>query len=219
MKLTVNNPFDTFYKSADDVIVFDDVIPEVYQNWLLDCIKNPDLKWHRKDHAISDLCVDDPRNGFCNFHYLYEIEQRELSTLTNAFMPLALQFRDLLKAECLLRMRVNCTPSWYQNQVQLPHIDSYVKNSWNVVYYLDESNGDTVIYNERTQDHREYVNYVKNDVWTVKQTVPPKKGRAVAFKGDLFHSSTLPVGTWRPVVNINVSEKAPSDPTYAYSPQ
>jgi hypothetical protein len=219
MKLTVNNPFDTFYKSADDVIVFDDVIPEVYQNWLLDCIKNQDLKWHRKDHAISDLCVDDPRNGFCNFHYLYEIEQRELSTLTNAFMPLALQFRDLLKAECLLRMRVNCTPSWYQNQVQLPHIDSYVKNSWNVVYYLDESNGDTVIYNERTQDHREYVNYVKNDVWTVKQTVPPKKGRAVAFKGDLFHSSTLPVGTWRPVVNINVSEKAPSDPTYAYSPQ
>lgn len=219
MKLTVNNPFDTFYKSADDVIVFDDVISEVYQNWLLDCIKNQDLKWHRKDHAISDLCVDDPRNGFCNFHYLYEIEQRELSTLTNAFMPLALQFRDLLKAECLLRMRVNCTPSWYQNQVQLPHIDSYVKNSWNVIYYLDESNGDTVIYNERTQDHREYVNYVKNDVWTVKQTVPPKKGRAVAFKGDLFHSSTLPVGTWRPVVNINVSEKAPSDPTYAYSPQ
>ena len=219
MKLTVNNPFDTFYKSADDVIVFDDIIPEVYQNWLLDCIKNPDLKWHRKDHAISDLNEDDPRNGFCNFHYLFELEQQELSTLTNAFMPLALQFRDKLKAECLLRMRVNCVPSWYQNQVQLPHIDSYVKNSWNVVYYLDDSNGDTVIYNERTQDHRAYCDYVKKDLWTVKATVAPKKGRAVAFKGDLFHSSTLPVGTWRPVVNINVAEKLPTDLNYAYSPR
>ena len=32
MKLTIENPFDTFYKKAKDVIVFDDIIPEVYQN-------------------------------------------------------------------------------------------------------------------------------------------------------------------------------------------
>lgn len=219
MRMTVKNPFDTFYKRADDVIVFDDVIPEVYQNWLIDCVNNPDLKWHRKDYAISDMFEDDPRNGFCNFHYLYELEQRELSTLTNGFMPLALQFRDKLEAECLLRMRVNMVPRWFENQVQLPHVDSYVKNSWNVVYYIDDSNGDTVIYNERTQDHREYVQLVQRDEWTVKRLVAPKKGRAVAFKGDLFHSSTLPVGTSRAVVNLNLSEKVPADPRYIYKPQ
>ena len=92
MKLTVNNPFKQ-HSLDQDVIIFEDVIPEVYQNWLLDCINNPDLRWHRKDRAISDLFENDPRNGFCNFHYLYEIEQGELSTLCNAFMPLALQFR------------------------------------------------------------------------------------------------------------------------------
>ena len=43
MKLTVNNPFNTFYRRAEDVIVFDDIIPEVYQNWLIDCVKNPEL--------------------------------------------------------------------------------------------------------------------------------------------------------------------------------
>ena len=217
MKLTVNNPFKQ-HSLDQDVIIFDDIIPEVYQNWLLDCINNPDLRWHRKDKAISDLFEDDPRNGFCNFHYLYEIEQGELSTLCNAFMPLALQFRDKLKAECLLRMRVNCTPAWYKNQVQLPHVDSYVKGAWNVIYYIDNSNGDTVIYNERTQDPNRYMEMAKADKFTEMTRITPKKGRAVAFKGDLFHASTLPIKTWRPVLNINLSEQVPVNPQTAYNP-
>jgi len=201
-----------------DVIVFDDIIPPVYQNWLIDCIKNPDLKWMIKDNAISDLFEDDPRNGYCNFHYLYEVEQGELSPLCNAFMPLALQFRDKLKAESLLRMRVNHVPAWCSSIIQLPHVDSYVKNSWNVVYYIDNSNGDTIIYNERTQDPQQYVELAKQDKFTEMTRVSPKKGRAVAFKGDLFHSSTTPVGTWRPVVNINLAEQPPTANDIIYNP-
>jgi|TARA_B100000073_G_scaffold230933_1_gene192806 hypothetical protein len=205
MKLTIENPFDTFYKKAKDVIVFDDIIPEVYQNWLVDCIKNEDLMWHRKDAAISDMFEDDPRNGFCNFHYLFDKDEGgELSPLCNAFMPLALQFREKLQAECLFRMRVNCVPAWHSNQVQLPHVDSYHFEAWNVIYYIDDSNGDTIIYDERTRDHQEYLKIATRDMYTVKTAVSPKKGRAVAIKGDLFHASTLPMGTWRPVLNMVV---------------
>ncbi len=218
MKFTVQSPFKTQFNNMQDVIVFDDIIPPVYQNWLIDCIKNPDLKWMIKDNAISDLFEDDPRNGYCNFHYLYEVEQGELSPLCNAFMPLALQFRDKLKAESLLRMRVNHVPAWCSNIIQLPHVDSYVKNSWNVVYYIDNSNGDTIIYNERTQDPQQYVELAKQDNFTEMTRVSPKKGRAVAFKGDLFHSSTTPVGTWRPVVNINLAEQPPTANDIIYNP-
>ena len=218
MKFTVQSPFKTQFNNMQDVIVFDDIIPPVYQNWLIDCIKNPDLKWMIKDNAISDLFEDDPRNGYCNFHYMYEVEQGELSPLCNAFMPLALQFRDKLKAESLLRMRVNHVPAWCSNIIQLPHVDSYVKNSWNVVYYIDNSNGDTIIYNERTQDPQQYVELAKQDNFTEMTRVSPKKGRAVAFKGDLFHSSTTPVGTWRPVVNINLAEQPPTANDIIYNP-
>lgn len=218
MKFTVQSPFKTQFNNMKDVIVFDDIIPPVYQNWLIDCIKNPDLKWMIKDNAISDLFEDDPRNGYCNFHYLYEVEQGELSPLCNAFMPLALQFRDKLKAESLLRMRVNHVPAWCSSIIQLPHVDSYVKNSWNVVYYIDNSNGDTIIYNERTQDPQQYVELAKQDKFTEMTRVSPKKGRAVAFKGDLFHSSTTPVGTWRPVVNINLAEQPPTANDIIYNP-
>ena len=218
MKFTVQSPFKTQFNNMQDVIVFDDIIPPVYQNWLIDCIKNPDLKWMIKDNAISDLFENDPRNGYCNFHYLYEVEQGELSPLCNAFMPLALQFRDKLKAESLLRMRVNHVPAWCSSIIQLPHVDSYVQNAWNVVYYIDNSNGDTIIYNERTQDPQQYVELAKQDKFTEMTRVSPKKGRAVAFKGDLFHSSTTPVGTWRPVVNINLAEQPPTANDIIYNP-
>ena len=89
--------------------------------------------------------------------------------------------------------------------MQLPHVDSYFKNAWNVIYYIDDSNGDTVIYNERASERHEYMSLVQQDQWTVKERVSPKKGRAVAMKGDLFHSSTLPKGVWRPVVNMVVN--------------
>lgn len=59
---------------------------------------------------------------------------------------------------------------------------------------------------------------VSKDTWTEKQRVTPKKGRAVAFKGDLFHSSSYPTKEPRLVVNINVSEKTPTDPRTSYNP-
>ena len=97
-----------------------------------------------------------------------------------------------------------CT-RYVENVTQLPHIDSYVPDSWNVIYYMDDSDGDTVIYNERTLNDYDYNKYLKEDNFTEKVRVTPKKGRAVAFKGDLFHASTTPSKTWRPVVNINIS--------------
>ena len=137
--ITRENPF---FQASPDYMVMDDVIPESYQDWLLSCTRNDTLLWNIKHHAISDRFMDDPRNGYCAFHYLYEMDERgELSPLCNAFMPLALTFRDRLKCECLMRMRVNNTPIYPNQQVQLPHVDCYVQNSWVVIYYIDDTDG------------------------------------------------------------------------------
>ena len=84
--------------------------------------------------------------------------------------------------------------------------------------YIDNSNGDTVIYNERTQDPNRYMEMAAADKFTEMTRITPKKGRAVAFKGDLFHASTLPIKTWRPVLNMNLSEHPPENPQTAYNP-
>ena len=53
-------------------VILDDFISLTYQEWLLSLIKDDNLMWHRKDSAIMDANSADPRNGFCNFHYMYE---------------------------------------------------------------------------------------------------------------------------------------------------
>ena len=48
-----------------------------------------------------------------------------------------------------------------------------------VLYYVVSSDGDTVIYNERTE----------SKTYTVKQRVTPKQGRVVIFDGGLYHTA------------------------------
>ena len=202
----------------DDVVVVDDLISRTYQEWLITLVKDENLTWHRKDSAIMSDREEDPRNGFCNFHYMYEGDRGgNISPLCNAFVPLALAALDIIECYHLMRMRINCVPNMYQNVIQLPHIDSYVPDSWNVVYYIDDSDGDTVIYNERTLNDYDYQKYLEKDQFTVCQSVSPKKGRAVLFKGDMFHTATTPSKGWRPVVNINISKNPVTDPYRAYS--
>ena len=47
---------------------------------------------------------------------------------------------------------------------------------------------------------------LSKNIWNIKKRVTPKKGRAVAFKSDLFHSSSYSKDKSRFIVNINVCE-------------
>ena len=131
------------FPKIPDYIIVDDLISETYQEWLISLIKDENLMWHRKDSAIMDANSADRRNGFCNFHYMYECDKGgNVSPLCNAFVPMSLNIMDKIGAFNLMRMRINCVPAMYENVTQLPHIDSYVPDSWNVIYYMDDSDGD-----------------------------------------------------------------------------
>ena len=160
------------FPKIPDYIIVDDLVSETYQEWLISLIKDENLMWHRKDSAIMDANSSDPRNGFCNFHYMYECDKGgNVSPLCNAFVPMALNIMDKIGAFNLMRMRINCVPAMFNNVTQLPHIDSYVPDSWNVIYYMDDSDGDTVIYNERTLNDYDYNKYLKEDNFTEKVRV------------------------------------------------
>ena len=63
-----------------------------------------------------------------------------------------------------------------------------------VLYYVVTSDGDTVIYNERTE----------SDTYTVKQKVTPKQGRVVIFDGGLYHTAQQALKKIRCIVNYNL---------------
>ena len=77
-----------------------------------------------------------------------------------------------------------------------PHIDLDEGDRHIVVlYYVVTSDGDTVIYNQRTE----------SDVYTVKQKVTPKQGRVVIFDGGLYHTAQEAINTVRCIAYYNLA--------------
>ena len=66
------------------------------------------------------------------------------------------------------------------------------------LYYVCDSDGDTIIYNERKDLGVEAKSY------TIKQKVTPKQGRMVIFDGTLFHTAEQPQNNMRCVVNYDL---------------
>ena len=70
-----------------------------------------------------------------------------------------------------------------RGEPDLPHIDIMDKNHIVGLYYVVDSDGDTIIYNERNE----------SKTYTIKQKVTPKQGRIVIFDGGLYHTAEQPL--------------------------
>ena len=79
--------------------------------------------------------------------------------------------------------------------VDTPHIDLETIRHFVVLYYVCDSDGDTIIYNERKE----------SKTYTVKQKVTPKQGRVVLFDGGLMHTAAQPINSnVRCIVNYDL---------------
>ena len=76
------------------------------------------------------------------------------------------------------------------------HIDIYCNFDFIVaLYYVCDSDGDTVIYNETEE----------SETYTIKKSVTPKQGRMVIFDGKLYHAARQPINSnTRCIVNYNL---------------
>ena len=81
-----------------------------------------------------------------------------------------------------------------RGEPDLPHIDINDKIHIVGLYYVIDSDGDTVIYNERKE----------SKTYTIKQRVTPKQGRIVIFDGGLYHTAEQPLNNTRCIVNYNI---------------
>ena len=81
-----------------------------------------------------------------------------------------------------------------RGEPDLPHIDICDKIHIVGLYYVIDSDGDTIIYNERRE----------SESYTIKQRVTPKQGRIVIFDGGLYHTAEQPLNNTRCIINYNI---------------
>jgi hypothetical protein len=79
----------------------------------------------------------------------------------------------------------------------IPHVDYHFPHI-SAVYYINESDGDTWMFNE------EFKQFPEPDVFTVKQRVNPKPNRLIIFDGLCYHTASNPINSdSRVIININ----------------
>ena len=94
-----------------------------------------------------------------------------------------------------------------------PHVDNEYLEHYVGLLYLNDSDGDTIIYNEQYNPdsgltESEYYDTILDRKVTVKDTIECKENKFVCFDGYTYHSSTCPTNVNRRItVNFNFTVK------------
>jgi len=105
--------------------------------------------------------------------------------------------KNNIKYNQILRIRFNINPSYHDEIITFPHVDS-TNPHYVFLYYVNDSSGDTIIYNKK------YGELIGNDM-SIMHRITPKKGSAFIMDGRHFHSVCIPTdGSLRKVINANL---------------
>ena len=191
------------------ILVIDDFIDKEYQEDIKDVLLGKEewgdllFPWHYIDDVTA--AFEDDNQGRPGLSHVYvEYNDDKTSDIVSDFHDL---FIPMLELACetleVPSARIIQGRSFMQFPLNLqsdeddtPHIDlDEGERHIVVLYYVKDSDGDTVIYNQRTE----------SDVYTVKQKVTPKQGRVVIFDGGQYHTAQQAINSVRCIVNYNLA--------------
>ena len=188
-----------------EIIVIDDFVSLKYQEKIKHELLglNNNFPWYYVEDVTSAGDDDSQHRAGFGHQYVF-MDDNDISHIESVYHHL---FTPLLGKACqYLKMpetKVLQGRSFLQfplknidtSVVDTPHIDIDEGDEHIVVlYYVVDSDGDTIIYNER----------IKSDTYTEKQRVSPKQGRVVIFDGKQYHTAEQPTKGTRCIVNYNI---------------
>ena len=189
----------------DKIYVFDDIIEKDYQNKIKSILigqvryNDEDFPWYYIDDVTASGDYENQKRGaFVHdyVHYEYGIESDFhylfLDLIKKSCSKLKIKEVDALQGRSFLQLPTNIK----REDVDSPHTDMQFKH-FVMLYYVCDSDGDTIIYNEKT---------ISEKGFTVQKKVTPKQGRVVLFDGALYHTAQQPNNNIRCVVNYDLRD-------------
>ena len=197
--------------SKMEITVIDDIINTKYQEGIKGILLGDDafqghlFPWYYTEDVTGAGDKDSQHRAALGHEYVYLDHENDssgkvISGFHNMFIPMlkeAIERMSLKQEETGIlqgRSFLQLPRNIEREDVDTPHIDILFRKHLVALYYVCDSDGDTIIYNER----------VKSETYTIKQRVTPKQGRMVIFDGTLFHTAEQPLHSTRCVVNYNL---------------
>jgi hypothetical protein len=185
-----------------DILIIDDVVDKQTQDLIEKSIFSAETQWtfgrtvfSHSDPVLNKEAVKTSMNFTKS---LFRIDDNfsvnDISIYTKPLQNLSVQ--TLITSRIQLQL-----PVITDKQYGLPHVDGVRSFPYKAaVYYVNDSDGDTVFFKETTKDISP--NNIPMDM-TIYKTVSPKKGRLIVFSGDIYHSSGKPKNDIRCIINYN----------------
>lgn len=198
----------------DSVLILDDVVPLELQNSIEQLCLSNSFPWYWDEssnytsiknrnsndedyHTMTNISegIDIPQFVHSVYHHKHNGESYYFNTFNSLLSCLPLSIDKLLR----IKLNLNYVEA---KPYSIPHVDFVgIENLVTIIYYVNDSCGDTVIFNEKRNSNE----LPDCEKLTIKQSITPKKGRFVMFDGTYLHAGGFPSSkTPRVVLNANV---------------
>ena len=191
--------------SLIEPIIIDDLIPKGHQVELANALTYS-IPWHYQAVTAQvresnyDVCVDINTVDSLQFvHYAL------LNGISTEVLPTIRPLMDAVEKHLnnrvvdVGRIKINCltnnTKDFSSSNYNIPHTDESEDNWLTMIYYINDSDGDTFLFNEA-------IGNISNGL-TLHSRVSPSMGRAVIFDSKRFHAGSNPISSQsRFVINV-----------------
>lgn len=195
-----------------DIIEIPNFVSRLYADGIEQRIVGPKtgFEWHYQNNVTRYLDqvdgVEDHNSGF--FHMVYYEDSWSRDDIYHFLLPLFLQIEQSagIPINKLHRMRMGMLVNNKKSDHDEPHIDFDFPH-YTACYYVNDSEGDTVIFNEEYKGIRDANgDIIKPGSFSIKHRCSPEKGKICIFPGSHYHASSKPTRDIpRVVLTINFS--------------
>jgi hypothetical protein len=192
--------------------VFDDIISNEEQMILNNYVKSSDIEWVSIENITGEYGGKKETHKFpAKVHPKPKCKNEEINRIIDG---IELTVAKKLNLEFIknYRWKINwTTPIGNYNPMDLLHYDTITEHIA-MVYYINDSTGDTFIYNNingnNAETWHENYNGVDYKSYSLLSHISPKMGRCVAFDGNLAHHGSYPFDGDRFIINFNFVAKS-----------
>jgi len=188
--------------------VIDNFLTKSYHKELLDLMSSANFSWYYNEN-ISYRSGENPEDVTPRFdeygfsHIFWDNNGMRDSNTSLLWKAGLYQILDVTNSDYILRSRGDMTMFSPTEFIHDAHVDYFFKNI-STVFYINDSDGDTIFYNQR-HTNKEQTFPKKLDII---DRVSPKANRLVIFEGDIVHTGSSPnKHKNRIIINSNFSKE------------
>jgi hypothetical protein len=183
--------------------VFDNLVPLMYQEELITIVRGmPFVHFDTTARLYDDEPFSTDPNLKDNGQFVnvvYDPDDNLRTDFFPMFFPILYFFNHAtgIKINKITRFKINLVLqdfTFQSNQYNIPHVDTSKPGEKVLLYYVNDSDGDTILFDQFKGDTN----------LTINQRISPKQGRAVLFEANRYHAGCSPrLHKTRYAININ----------------